>query len=415
MLTSIIERVTTIASKHFIVAAFIPVLVFASVNATILYIEFDWFRSWADPQIATARAFDAAAVLIGLTIAANVVWSLSGFLRSALEGKHLPAGSLLEQSLRAAQLSRFRSLRERHGLFRYEQARICRSRAEWVKTLSAAAEEGKKNHKGQNTYSGDRGPAAKALADLLVARLRADAPSSGQLGQSVEALAEVLSKNDITAENPATGEQTLSVARRDLLTLIDYAEDEWAAREVAAAYELQSRFGSGTVAPTTLGNVAESIQYYGLTRYRLNLSTFWSRFQPILLAKQDFYGMVQDSKAQLDFFIASAWLSAATTLLWVILLPIYSDSVVAFLLVALLGPLVARTCYVSAVESYVTFGDTVRTAIDLYRFELLDALHLPRPNGLRDERVLWDALQRIASFGQEWVDLSYRQSDEKQT
>jgi hypothetical protein len=190
--------------------------------------------------------------------------------------------------------------------------------------------------------------------------------------------------------------------------LIDFAEDEWAARHVAQANVLQLRFGPGAVAPTAFGNVAESMHGYAFSRYHLDLVTFWSRLQSLLQKQKDFFATLQDAKTQLDFLVASIFLSALTTLVWVVVLPVWSDAVGLFLMVALLGPLVTRLLYLTGVENYMAFADVVRTAVDLYRFDLFDALHVARPSGVRDERVLWEALQRISSLGQEEVELSYR-------
>ena len=76
---------------------------------------------------------------------------------------------------------------------------------------------------------------------------------------------------------------------------------------------------------------------------------------------------------------------------------------------AVLGVVLTRLFYLAATENYVAFGELVRSSIDLYRFDLVDALQMPRPRSLRDERVLWDALQRVSAASQEGIDLSYRQ------
>ena len=110
----------------------------------------------------------------------------------------------------------------------------------------------------------------------------------------------------------------LQADRRDLLTLFNYAGDECLARELALANELQARFGLGAVAPTALGNVGANMQSYAWTRYGLNLATFWSRLQPVLQKHQDFYAVLQEAKVQLDFLVASVFLSAATTIVWVL-------------------------------------------------------------------------------------------------
>ena len=58
MLTAVLDRLTSLTSKAFIIGAFVPVLAFAFLNGVLLYLEFGWFRAWVEPQISVAaRAF----------------------------------------------------------------------------------------------------------------------------------------------------------------------------------------------------------------------------------------------------------------------------------------------------------------------------------------------------------------------
>jgi hypothetical protein len=155
------------------------------------------------------------------------------------------------------------------------------------------------------------------------------------------------------------------------------------------------------------------MQGYGITRYNINLETFWPRLQPVLAAaNKDYYQGLLDSKTQLDFLIACCWLSAITAAVWVLLLAVTGGPWWLFLIVALAGPLAAGFCYELAVENYVAFTELVRASVDLYRFQLLQQLHIALPGGIRDERATWQALQRLSTYGRESVDLSY-QNDPK--
>src|SRR5262245_45637253 len=104
MLSTVIDRLTSLGSKYFVIGAFVPVLVFAFLNGVLLYVEFDWFQDWADPQISGAtRAFDVAAVAVLLAVLAYVLWSLNAYLADVLAGRHLKADGKLANSLRSAQ------------------------------------------------------------------------------------------------------------------------------------------------------------------------------------------------------------------------------------------------------------------------------------------------------------------------
>jgi hypothetical protein len=402
MLTTVLERLTSLASKHFIVAAFIPVLVFAFLNGVILYLEFAPFRAWAGGQISGgARVFDAAAVLIGIAIVAHVLWSVNAFLRQMLEGQYIREDSALGTRLRGAQRQRFTALRSEFSEAARSASQVRARTPKWTEELVAAATTGQ--GAGKNDYDPAASPAGAALNELRDLRLHAQPISVEKLENAVTAFKAVLAQNDIRQPQP----NPLSADRTDLLTLFDYAAHEWIAREVARANELQARFGGSVVAPTAFGNVAASMQSYTLSRYSLNLTTFWSRLQAVIQKHEDFYGTLQDAKVQLDFLVASVYLAAGTTAVWLVVLPIWGDSVPVFVAVALLGPLTVRLCYRAAVENHVAFADIVRTSVDLYRFELLQALHLSIPETLRQERALWANLRLATSFGQPWVDVRY--------
>jgi hypothetical protein len=415
MLTSVIDRLTTLGSKHFVIGGFVPVLVFAFFNGVLLYIEFDWFHDWADPQISgTSRAFDVAAVGVGLAVAAYVLWSLNSFLIQVLEGRRLKTGSRLRSWLTAAQQERWESLNERLDTARETRSNIARDEPRWRAALSAAGVEGlfrtdSAGNKTPNTaiYDGT-GDAANTLQQLRQRQRRAQDITHAELKAAVDAFAQVLRSHSKRAENASAA--LLDTHHDALLKSIEYARNRWLAREVALANQVQWRFGLDDVAPTAFGNVAAALQNYGLTRYGINLPTFWSRLQAVLQSDKEFFGTIQDAKSQLDFHVSCCWLAVLTTVVWSPVLAIWGSSPARIVATMVGGPLVARLCYVAAVENYIVFGEVVRSSIDLHRLRLLDALHVRRPTGLRDERHIWSELQRVTAYGQESVDIGYRQA-----
>lgn len=408
MLTAVLDRLTSLTSKAFIIGAFVPVLAFAFLNGVVLYLGFGWFRAWAEPQISVAaRAFDLVAVLVGLAVVAYVLSSLSAFLQQVLEGQHLWHGSWLADRLRRAQLRSYQELRAQYREARDAVVRTTKAKSVWTKRLLEAAERGSQEHRGHNAYDGLAGPAPAALARLRRHQRKAKPLAITDLEEAVVQLSAALAGNDVT-----TGPTALSQHRLDLLMLFDYAEDEWAERELALANRLRARFGTGAVAATAFGNVGRSMQSYAFSRYRLDLTTFWSRLQPLVQKHQEFYGGLQDAKVQLDFLVLCAFLSAFSTAVWLVVLPIWAGAWWLLLAVAVLGVVLTRLFYLAATENYVAFGELVRSSIDLYRFDLVDALRMPRPGSLRDERLLWDTLRRVSAAGQEEIDLSYRQPDQ---
>jgi hypothetical protein len=228
-------------------------------------------------------------------------------------------------------------------------------------------------------------------------------PNPRQIEKAVKQLCAELKRSDKRIS-------PLAEDRDSLIELFDYAERAWNPLEIRYFNESQSRFGAGYVAPTSMGNVAESMQNRALSRYNLDLEMFWSRLQVVIQGQQDkgFFTSLQDAKTQLDFLVACCWLSGLTWFAWALVMLIMGDNMSGFLLAALVGPAVSYFFYALAIAAYQTMADLINSGVDLYRFSLLQALHVPLPKGIHQERILWQTLRDFSSFGQD-VELSYNQ------
>src|SRR4029077_15682683 len=107
----------------------------------------------------------------------------------------------------------------------------------------------------------------------------------------------------------------------------------------------QFEFGSLPLAPTRMGNVARSVQSYAVERYDFNFELFWSRLQLPAQKDKDFGALLQGAKTQLDFLVSCSALTFLWTLIWAIWLFASSGPVLAFVGVAILGPLAAYAWY----------------------------------------------------------------------
>jgi hypothetical protein len=58
------------------------------------------------------------------------------------------------------------------------------------------------------------------------------------------------------------------------------------------------------------------------------------------------------------------------------------------------GTVVVAAAYWGASAQAWEYGQHIRMAVDLYRFDLILALHQPLPQTPREERALWDRLSR---------------------
>jgi hypothetical protein len=185
-----------------------------------------------------------------------------------------------------------------------------------------------------------------------------------------------------------------------LTTLIDYAQERAHARYARMQNEFNSNFGMQELAATKMGNVANSIQTYAVRRYHCNFEVIWSNLQHSIQKDDKAQTALAEVKSQLDFLIACCWLSLLSTALWVVLFGAVEPSRLGFRLAALIGPPVAYLWYRAAAEQYRSFADIVMTALDTFRFALLDEMKLARPNDVEDERHMWENIDKLTTYGE---------------
>jgi hypothetical protein len=148
-------------------------------------------------------------------------------------------------------------------------------------------------------------------------------------------------------------------------------------REKVELYDLDirlSRIPTGDLRPTTLGNVLLAANEYPMWLYGLDSRVTLPRLLRLVPADalSDLDGQRQDLQFASEM-CGALILASAISLgfvfndgLWWLLLP--------------LGALVlADLSYRNAVTAAVVYGETLRVLYDLYRFQIYDALQVPRP------------------------------------
>jgi len=150
---------------------------------------------------------------------------------------------------------------------------------------------------------------------------------------------------------------------------------------------------AGDVASTALGTLGFANAEYVRRNYGAELAVVWPRLAPLVPAPlTTTIDAAESAMEQLISFSAtmilfgfSAGVAAAihrASLLVCFALP------VGFVL---LGYILYRAL-LSAAENW---SGLIRTAFDLYRFALLDALHLAQPRTSAEEKALWKRLSRV--------------------
>src|SRR6266536_3387038 len=113
MLSTLLNSLASYFSKFFIVASWLPVVVFTFFHGLMGFLLFEAFHDWAmdlffaNPT-ATKTVFLTTTIVVGTLAAAYVLSSLNDFLRGLLEGRWPEAVRRISTSGQAQRLSRLR-------------------------------------------------------------------------------------------------------------------------------------------------------------------------------------------------------------------------------------------------------------------------------------------------------------------
>src|SRR5690242_15520827 len=104
-MSALVDRLGSLLSRQFVLSYFVPVLIFAFINALLLAWAWPVFRHWAPEQFTGLKGLFAIPVLIGVAVVAYVMLAANVFLRQVLEGR-------LPKRLRTAWEARQRQRRD---------------------------------------------------------------------------------------------------------------------------------------------------------------------------------------------------------------------------------------------------------------------------------------------------------------
>jgi hypothetical protein len=398
MLEQIIGKLDAYLGRQFLLASFLPCLVFGALNLLLAYVGFADVRSVVDRAIAADTASHAAYLtmtLLGLAVIALMSRPLAPTIQRLLQGDWLPKG--LARPLVMARARERDNLQKRLEIAQ-ERRRLLLGASEVEQRLRAHRAAGATLKAIAAPTS--IGAAERAIKELRVRRARNDVIDAAMFIDAVASLADALRRNcaEIPALEPPISPADLDLAQRlaalqiemnDVLVpyVVDIAERD----ESRCQDERARRFADLELAPTELGNDVAGLRGYCETRYGLDFDLFWPRLMLIIQKDEKLAGTIISAKTQLDFWALSLALTLLTAIFWLFSLAIWGSgqSLWVVFWISFVGPPLARLILLLVHGSYAVFAESVRTAVDTKRFDLLDSLNFARPANVEAEKALW--------------------------
>lgn len=169
-----------------------------------------------------------------------------------------------------------------------------------------------------------------------------------------------------------------------------------AAREEAAR-KLRDYPPRAAILPTQLGNILRSAEHRAGSRYGLEATTAWPRLYP--LVGDRLTAVLDDRRDQLDLAVRFCAAFGLATVL-----SVYCLAGHGWWLAVAAGTLAgALLCYRGALSAAAAYGEAIEAAFDLYRFDLLEAMHLALPSDLASERAANERLSLFLAQPTEYV------------
>jgi hypothetical protein len=413
---TLVDRLQGLISSSFLIGAFIPVLVFLSVNTAMGY----WILPETRMYIGIAMGYASTdpvlfwlGIVLFLFVFALSLWSLNAWFRRMLEGHFMPAA--VKDRMVAAQYRKYTRLEEEgeallDDLSWYRETADSGNADKFYKTILAGA-----RRQGITKPVVDK--RKKIPADL---QEQYDKLKSKQMQWKRITAQEMqhLFDNVMTElkDNNADGIDSVEKLHTNTIKLFEDAWSKIESMHTALNLKEKSLFPGNLarIGPTQMANFTAVHSEYGISRYGLEIEFFWLRLLKIIKSDSDFYPVLEEAKTQLDFSVTVTVLTGITTFIWVPLTFFAAADFFPYALISATGIPLSAVFYNTASQNYRTFAEAVRSAIDLHRFDLLQALHIELPADSEKERETWIKLYTWPE-NEDKQKIAYKHSDGNET
>ncbi len=202
------------------------------------------------------------------------------------------------------------------------------------------------------------------------------------------------------------GRREARAARRRL----EEPDDERLRAELQAlqnnlAHRIADEYPVGrSVLPTRIGNTIRSFENYPRKQYGIWAITLFPRF--VAKIPKEYATVIDDAKTMLDVVVHLSFLSCVFATIVLVTGCIYPIPLASWFLAARWGATILGAFSLGALLYYGSigrakeWGDLVRAAFDIYRWDVLKDLgYAQKPATMDEERELWNDISRQLAYG----------------
>jgi hypothetical protein len=407
MLGTVLDKITSLIGRAFVIAHFFPTLLFAAVNlASSAYFGSAILTRWAglkDFQILASISF-----FIVVVAAAYFLMAISPVLKRCLEDAYpLPSyiTKLLVGNPRREFLKRRARVQQELEVWTGTRSK----HVEWTKAI-AAANQHRREKKTAAPVTSDN----KKLAETtnLVETLYCDYLERGALPMA-ERLDRAAS-SIVSLYNEGQPLEQVELIHRKLMQLWDDVEHMAQSRYTQILSAMQADYalseGIAGVRPTYLGNIMSAAWSYPYTRYGIDSTLAWPRLQKVI--PKEYFQVVEDARVTYDFCVNMTFFSLLYSTIWLVVtfaaLPASSPDW-SHLWIPGVGIVVGALFHAATLQAARAFGQVFCSCFDLFRFTLLKELRIQLPTDIKDERTIWNRVNQILIYGDQAEDIKYVQ------
>ena len=137
--------------------------------------------------------------------------------------------------------------------------------------------------------------------------------------------------------------------------------------------------------PTPFGNVLRSFEVYPRYMYGFEAIDGWGRLLAVI--PKDYLELIDAARAQVDFWVNLGVVLILLQIEYIVLAFMTGTPLQWWIILLFIG--LGTVAPLRATSSAREWGDFVKAAFDVYRFNLLESLGMDLPKNREEEKILW--------------------------